>query len=366
MRDYYEVLGVSKNASADDIKKAFRRLAHKYHPDKSGGDADKFKEINEAYQILSNPEKRKQYDKFGRVFEGNAAGFNGQNGFGFGGFPGGAPFEWNVNFDENGNGDLGDIFDAFFEGLGVKPKRKSYRRGSDIEVPIAISLEDARTGKKIELGYRTQVKCESCGGNGYDVKAGQTKCAHCNGRGEIQETHNTFFGTFNRVVQCKYCKGTGEVPNKICPVCKGEGRIAGEKKVAVDVRPGVVNGQIIKIQGVGEAGERNTDPGDLYVRVVIKPHPEFTRDGNNLVRKLRVKLEDILLGKEIETRNLLGKKVSFKIEPGSVVTDEIRIKGEGMTPAGDMIINLEIQTPKKLGAKARKLLEELEKTLKDE
>lgn len=369
MRDYYEVLGVGRSASADDIKKAFRRLAHKYHPDKSGGDADKFKEINEAYQVLSNPEKRKQYDKFGRVFDGNAAGagHGGQSGFGFGGFPGGSPFEWNVNFDgENGMGDLGDIFDAFFEGLGVRPKRKSYRRGSDIEVPVAITLEEAKTGKKINLEYKTQVKCESCKGHGYDVKAGQTKCAHCNGRGEVQETHNTFFGNLNRVVQCKYCKGTGEVPNKVCQSCKGEGRIPGTKKVTVDIRPGVMSGQIIKIQGTGEAGERNTDAGDLYVRVVVKPHPEFVRDGNNLIKRLRVNLEDILLQKNIETKNLLGKKISFNIEPGSVITDEIRIKGEGMTPSGDMVVKLEIQTPRRLSAKARKLLEELEKTLKDE
>ncbi len=369
MRDYYQILGISRDASSDDIKKAFRRLAHKYHPDKSGGDASKFKEINEAYQVLSNPEKKKQYDQFGRVFDGaSGQGFGGQNGFGFGGFPGsGSPFEWNVNFDGgDGSGDLGDIFDAFFEGLGVKPKRRSYRRGSDLEVPVAITLEEAKTGKKIELEYQTQIKCESCEGYGYDMKAGQTKCAHCNGRGEVQEAHSTFFGNFNRVVACKYCRGTGEIPNKICDVCKGEGRIAGKKKVAVDIRQGVQSGQIIKIKGIGEAGERNADAGDLYVRVVVKPHPEFSREGNNLVRKLRVDIADILLGKEIKTKNLLGKEIGFKINPGSVITDEIRVKGEGMTQAGDLILKMEIQTPKRLSAKARKLLEELEKTLKDE
>ncbi|MCL5006839.1 MAG: J domain-containing protein [Patescibacteria group bacterium] len=364
MRDYYEILGVARDASAEDIKKAFRRLAHKYHPDKNGGNAEKFKEINEAYQILSNPDKRKQYDRFGSAFNGGPSqGFYGAGGFG--GFPGGNPFEWNINFDGE-NGDLGEIFDAFFEGLGVRPRRKSYRRGSDLEMPVAITLEEAKSGKKIELEYKTKVKCESCGGHGYDAKAGQAKCDHCNGRGEVQEAHTTFFGNFNRIVACKYCKGTGEIPKKICPACKGEGRTAGTKRVSVDVRPGVESNQIIKIKGMGEAGERDADAGDLYVRVSIKPHSEFSREGNNLVRHLRVKLTDILLGKEIEIKNLLGKKVSFRVEPGSVITDEIRIKGEGMTAGGDLILKLEIQTPKRLDVKSRKLLEELEKTLKDE
>lgn len=365
MNDYYKILGVEKSASPEEVKKAFRRLAHKYHPDKNGGDAEKFKEINEAYQVLSNPEKRKQYDQFGRVFDGAQGGPGA--GFGFGGFPGGAPFEWNINFDSGENlGDLSDVFDAFFEGLGVKPKRRSYRRGSDLELPVAITLEEAKTGKKLEVEYQAPMKCEACGGYGYDVKAGQTKCSHCDGRGEVRESHNTFFGNFNRVAPCKYCRGTGEIPNKICERCRGEGRVLGKKKVAIDIRPGVENGQIIKVKGMGEAGERNTDPGDLYVRVAIKPSSEFTREGNDLYRRLRVNVVDILLGKEIHTSGLLGNPIKFRVEPGSVLTNEIRIRGEGMTSSGDLIIRLEIETPRRLSAKAKKLLEELEKTLKGE
>ncbi|HUY69657.1 MAG TPA: DnaJ C-terminal domain-containing protein [Candidatus Tyrphobacter sp.] len=352
MLDYYAVLGVAKGASAEEIKKAFRRLAHKYHPDKTGGDEKKFKEINEAYQILSNPSKRAQYDRFGRVFDSNGAPAGGNQS---------SPFEWNFNFEGVDNmGDLGDIFDALFEGIGVKPKRKSYERGADLEMSAVITLEEAKRGKRVKLDYQAKVVCAACSGAGYDPKEGQIKCEYCNGRGEIRENRSSFFGNFSQVLPCRHCRGTGQIPKKICPICKGEGRVWGKREVEVEIRPGVESGQIIRIKELGEAGERGAGSGDLYVRISVKPHPIFTRAGKDLRRTRKVGLIQVLLGRKIAVETLLGKKIEISLPAGVNLADEIRIKGEGMTPDGDLLIKLEVETPRHLTAKAKKLLEELE------
>ena len=239
--DYYKILGINKSASDEEIKKAYRKLAHQHHPDKTGGDDKKFKEINEAYQILSNGEKRAQYDRFGRVFSGQpGGGFDFSGGPGFGGF----------SFDFGGEGfdssNLGDFFDAFFEGLGVKQKRRTYRRGSDMKIAVELTLEEEFRGGKRNIGIESLVYCEKCGGKGHDPKAGFVKCASCDGRGEIRETRDTFFGNFSQVRACEKCRGTGQTPNKICRSCDGGGRARGARNIEINIFPGIDNGQIIK------------------------------------------------------------------------------------------------------------------------
>jgi molecular chaperone DnaJ len=349
MDDYYKILGVDKGASIEEIKKAYRRLAHEYHPDKGHGDEEKFKRINEAYQVLKDVEKRRQYDQFGRVFE---SGFSpGQGGQGWG---------WDVNLGDLGNmGDIEDIFNSFFEGLGIRQKRKTYRRGTDIEFNIEITLEDAQRGKIVDLEFNTLVECGTCGGIGYDQRAGTEKCSYCDGRGEIREAQNTFFGNFTRVTACPTCKGSGQVPKQPCQTCKGEGRIKGKRRANIEIRPGVEDGQIIKVKDMGEVGERKSSSGDLYVKISIKSHQVFERRGNDLYRTVSVNMIDIMRGSKIKVESLSGKSFELEIPRGFKLTEVLRIRGEGMTKSGDLYVKIEATTPKHVSFKAKKLLDEL-------
>ena len=376
-KDYYKILGINKGASEDEVKKAFRQLAHKYHPDK-GGDEKKFKEINEAYQVLSNKEKRTQYDRFGQVFEGGArpsygpfgAGQAGHFGFGDSG-----PFG-EVKFDFGGDfGDLGDIFDAFFEGLGVRQKRRTYERGADIQTVQEISLEEAFRGTEKKIKYNVSVICEKCRGLGHDPKAGLEKCSVCAGRGEIRETRRSFFGDFVQVKTCDKCFGAGQLPKKTCDVCRGSGKVKGEKNVSVEIRPGINDGQIIKIQSAGEAGERGTKEGDMYVRIKIKPHPIFKRQGDDLFIKKEVKIIDLLLQKKLDIPTIGGNpegkqasygagKLTIGIPSDFDLKNNLRIPAEGMPRfnnlgRGDLIVELIVKTPKKINPKVKKILEDL-------
>ena len=369
MKDYYKILGINKGANEEEIKKAFRRLAHKYHPDK-GGDEKKFKEINEAYQVLSNKEKRSQYDRFGQVFEGAA-------GPGFGGFGFEWPFDFTqeepfseVKFDFGGGdfGDLSDIFDAFFEGLGVRQKRRTYRRGADIQIVQEIALEEAFQGTEKKINFRVAVRCEKCNGLGHDPKAGFDKCGICAGQGEIKETRQSFFGNFVQVKTCGQCFGTGQIPKKVCEACRGSGKVVAERTITVEIRPGIEDGQIIKIQSAGEAGEHGTKEGDLYVRIKIKPHPVFKRQGDDLIIKKEVNLIDLLLGKKIEISTISGNKLKVEIPADFDLKSNLRISGEGMPRfgsygRGNLIVELTIKTPKRMNERTKKILEDLEKEL---
>lgn len=356
MKDYYTILGINKAATDEDVKKAYRKLAHQYHPDKQGGDEKKFKEVNEAYQILSNKEKRVAYDRFGSAdFSG---GFPGGSPFGGGGFPG---FD-GVHFDVGGMGDVSDIFDAFFEGLGVKPRRKSYARGADLEVAEAITLEEAFNGVKKKISFRAPIKCAACNGDGANTKAGSATCGHCEGRGEIRETKRTFFGEFAQVKSCGKCNGRGSIPNEICKVCKGEGRTVGGREVVLDVLPGVQDGQIIQIAGAGEAGERGASAGDLYVRIAVKPHERFMRAGENMAVNVPLDLTEALLKDEIYVTGIDGKKIVVKIPPGFNFGERVVAHGEGMPRfnsrgRGDLVVNFKVIKPKKIDPKLKKLLE---------
>jgi len=373
-RDYYKILGINKNASEEEIKKAYRRLAHQHHPDKPGGDEKKFKEINEAYQTLSDKIKRANYDRFGTAepfgyAQGGPFGGFGQ-GQAWGGFPGGGQPNWDgfgFNTDEDAGdfANIGDIFESFFEGLGVKPRRRTYERGSDLEIVEEISLEEAFRGAGKTVKLKTFVRCEPCKGQGADAKAGFATCSRCAGQGEIREQRKTFFGSFSQVKTCDTCRGSGQIPNKICPVCKGTGRIGAEREIKLDVLPGVEDGQLIKVSGAGEAGERGTAAGDLYVRIKVKPHPTFERRGADLVVKKELKVFDLLLGKRIEAPTISGGKINIEIPAHFNLKENLRISGEGMPRfgsygRGDLLVNFTIKAPKKLNPKAKKILEELE------
>jgi len=365
-KDYYKILGVDRNASQEEIKKAYRRLAHKYHPDKAGGDEQKFKEINEAYQVLSDENKRRQYDQFGRVFEG-AAGAGPQWGFDFS-----QGFGSNVNFDFSDfdfGDDLGDFFSNIFGGFREK-KRKKVQYGSDIRLVIEISLEEAATGVKKEIEYETMVKCEKCHGLGYEPGSAFKTCPMCNGKGEIREVKQSFFGTFSRIKVCPECLGEGKIPEKVCPVCRGHGRVKGKKKVLLNIEPGINDGQIIRIAQAGEDGEKNGPPGDLYVEVRIKPHPLFKREGVDLIYETNISVVDAILGTEIEVPTIYGKKLIVKIPNGIEHGKLLRVKNKGMPHFGrrgygDLLIRVKIKIPKHVSPRVKKLLEELRDELKE-
>ena len=355
MDDYYKILGVEKNASAEEIKAAYRKMAHKYHPDKSGGDEKKFKEINEAYQVLSNPEKRANYDRFGK-------GFANMGGQGFGGFRQGAGAEWNFDFGGADVGDLQDILESIFGGFGgaTRQRRRTYKRGGDLEMMSEITLEEAKSGKTVQAKFETFVECADCKGVGFDPKGGFDECSQCNGRGEIREERRSFFGNISQVVVCRKCHGAGKIPKKSCTNCRGMGRIRGFRNATVEIRPGIEDGQIIKVKGMGEAGEHGMEAGDLYVRIKIKPNPNYERRGNDIHVRYPISIVDALLGKRKEIKNLGGKIVHFEVPPNFNLRDEIRVRGEGMTLAGDLVIKLDVKTPKHISSKAKKALEELE------
>lgn len=365
MKDYYKVLGVEKTATEDEIKKAYRKLAHKYHPDKSGGDEMKFKELNEAYQILSDKNKRSNYDRFGTAEPfGAGAGQNPFGGFDFSGFGGGQGFGGAHDFSFYDAGDVGEIFENFFEEMGVKPRRRTYERGSDLEVSQEITLEESFRGAARSVNVRTYLTCKECGGKGGDQSAGYKACEACAGKGEIREKRQTFFGSFSQIKSCGQCRGSGKIPNKICAACKGAGRVSGERNIQVDILPGIQDNQIIKIKGAGETGELGTPTGDLYVRVRVAPHPVFERKGDDLMVKKEIKLIDLMLGKKIDVPTVSGGKLDFEIPAGFNLKDDLRINGEGMPRfgsfgRGDLLVNFIIKAPKKVGAKGKKLLEEL-------
>lgn len=369
-KDYYQILGVSRGASEEEIKKAYRKLAHKYHPDKEGGDENKFKEINEAYQVLSNKEKRNQYDRFGQTFSGQAAGAQGAQDFGFGG----------MNWENmaGASGDWGDIFEEIFQHFGGGPSRgartghQTYVQGSDVELVYTITLEEAFSGVEKKISFQTLVTCDKCGGKGHGAKSGSKTCPVCQGRGEIKEERRTFFGQFSQVKVCPECRGKGEVFKDPCPKCNASGRVKGPREVSINIRPGIEHGQVIKIKGAGEAGERGSRTGDLYVVVKVKPHSKFKREGVDLHMNTNIKITKALLGKEIEIEGISGEKFNVTVPSGFNFKDELRVEGRGMpkfdpegksSKRGDLYISFNTQLPKKLSKKAKKLLEELSNEL---
>jgi len=354
-KDYYQILGVSRNASQEEIKKAYRSLAHKFHPDK-GGDEKKFKEVNEAYQVLSDKEKKNQYDTFGQTFEGGA-GFD--PGFDFKwawGKPGGEEFGFDF-------GDLGEVMEEMF-GFGGPKKRKDLKKGKDIEIELEIPLEEVLTGKEKEISFLNNIVCSRCQGTGAEPGAKVNECFSCRGTGQVQQIKRTFFGSFTQYIVCPECGGEGLRPEKICNVCKGEGRIRGEEKIKIFIPAGVDTNQVIKVEGKGEAGRKGGRRGDLYIRIFVKNHPVFKRKGDDLYLKVPISLTQAALGDEIEVATLGGSKILLKVPSGTESGKVLRISGKGIPHfsgygKGNMYVDLNVKFPKKLNKKQKELLEKL-------
>lgn len=350
MNDYYKILGVSRNASKDEIKKAYRNLAHQYHPDKNKGEDKKFKEINEAYQILSDEKRRAEYDTYGRVFNDGQAG-SGGFGFDFGGFSagGGQGFAFDVE----------DIFENFFG--GAQSARAGKKRGRDISIDLEISFEEGVFGAERRVLLKKNAVCEKCKGAGGEPGTGTQKCAHCAGAGRVNEMKKSFFGTFNTIKECEKCFGKGEIPNKKCSVCKGLGTLMKNEEILVKIPSGIQNGEMIKLAGAGEAVS-NGIPGDLYVKMHVANHRVFRREGSNLAMDLDIKMSEALLGSEREIRTLDGA-LKVKIPEGVDSGEILRVRGKGIPHhqggRGDLMIKVLIRTPKKISRKAKKLIEEL-------
>ncbi|MFA4998549.1 MAG: molecular chaperone DnaJ [Candidatus Paceibacterota bacterium] len=356
-KDYYQILGVSREASADDIKKAYYKLAHKHHPDK-GGEEKKFKEINEAYQILSNKEKKSQYDRFGNVFEGAQTG----------GQPNWGDFQWSWGRQNEGFnadfGDLGDIFEEMF-GFGGTPRRKKdIKKGRDIEVNIEIPLEDTLRGKEKTISLNKYTVCSRCQGKGAEPGTKVTECFSCRGTGEVQQIKRTFLGSYTKYATCPECGGEGYRPEKPCNVCKGEGRIKKEEDIRIFIPAGIDSNQVIKVEGKGNAGKRGGKTGDLYVRIFIKQHPVFERKGDDLYTLFPISFSQAALGGEVEISTLDGKGLLLKVPEGVESGKLFKVSDRGIPRfagygRGDMYVKLIVRTPKKLTKKQKELLERL-------
>ncbi len=356
-KNYYETLGIDKSATKDEVKKAFRTLAHKYHPDKKGGDEAKFKEVNEAYTILMDDKKRAEYDAYGRVFSdgqgpGPGAGGGGFDGFDFSQFTqGGQGFGGDMNF--------GDIFSEFFGG----GRGEKVKRGRDISIDVELSFEESIFGinKKILLNKTSQ--CQTCSGSGGAPGTEFLTCKTCNGKGKIREMRNTILGSFASERTCGTCNGHGKVPKEKCKTCAGAGVVRRENEISVKIPAGIEDGEMIRLTGAGEAITGGS-PGDLYIKVHVKRHATFRKDGRNLVTDLKVKLSDALLGAEHNLQTLDGN-VTLKIPAHVTFGEVLRIKGKGVpddrNKRGDIMVRIIIELPKSLSRDARKKIEELKR-----
>lgn len=357
-KDYYKTLGIDKKASKEDIKKAFHKLAHKYHPDKQGGDEAKFKEINEAYQILSDDNKRAQYDQFGEA--GANGGFSSQggsaSGWDFSGFQNGSPFG-----NAQGRGfefDLGDIFGEMFGG-----ERGRTRRGRDISVDIQISFKEAIFGTERNILITKVSQCDTCHGSGAETGSQMKKCTTCNGQGKVNESRRSIFGVFQSSRECEVCHGRGEVPEKKCKTCSGDGVLNKQESIKFKVPAGLETGEMIRLTGQGEA-VAGGQAGDLYVKVHIEKDNIWKRAGNDLATEIKIKLTEAILGSEYNLETLDGP-LTLKIPAGLNYGEILRVKGKGVphrgtSRRGDLLIRVIFSTPSKLSKKSRQAIENLQ------
>lgn len=354
-RDYYEVLGVDKGADEATIKKAFRKLARKYHPDVNPGDKDaeaKFKELNDAYEILSDPQKKAQYDQFGH----DAANF-GQGG-GYGNYGGG--------FGQGGFDDLGDIFNMFFGGGGSGGARGP-EQGHDLRYDLTIDFEEAVFGAKKIIQLSKLETCKSCSGSGAKAGTSPKTCSHCHGSGRVTVMQQTPFGRMQTQTTCPECNGRGKVVDEPCPDCNGTGRHKVKKQLEVNIPPGVDNGTRLRMSGEGEAGELGALSGDLYIYINIRRHPIFERVNNDIFMEQPINFAQAALGDEIQVPTLEGD-VNFTIPPGVQHGTRFRLKGKGISGLkgfrkGDQYVTIMVETPKELSDKEKELFETLKETL---
>lgn len=371
-RDYYDILGVPRSASADDIKQAYRKLSKEWHPDKHKGDKkaeDKFKEINEAYEALSDPKKKQMYDQFGAAgVNGGAGGFSGGagfSGFDFSGFTGGPS-------SGSGRVDFSDLFEGFFGGGG--PGSRAGRRGrreeagADREIELTIPFAESVAGARKVIRVRVLVACGDCGGTGAKAGAKLVTCSECGGTGQITKTSQSFFGLLQQTSVCPRCRGSGKIPEKPCVACDGEGRVAKDVEVQVDIPAGIADGQSLRLRGRGDAGRQGANAGDLYIRIAVTPDKRFVREGDDIQSSLTISVPDAILGTDAPVETVHGS-TTLKIPPGTQSGQIFRIKHKGMpvlntSRFGDQYVTVTVDIPSKLSREERKLVEEWKKLQK--
>lgn len=349
MKDYYQILGVERGASKDEVKKAFRKLAAQYHPDKKSGDEAKFKEVSEAYAVLGDDKKRAEYDAYGRAFNNGGA-----RGGGFGGF------DWSQAGQTDGmEFDLGDIFENFSEMFGGFGGRQA-RRGNDISIDIELPFREAVFGTTRTVVITKQNVCTTCNGSGARPGSEMTACKTCNGQGKIRESRQSILGSFTTLRECAACHGRGQVPKEKCKDCGGVGVKRSPSEITIKIPPGINDGEVIRMAGQGEALPGSAS-GDLYIKLHVRPDPHIKREGNNLSQDLLIKLSDALLGATYTIETLDGPwevVIPVGVKHGEV----LRIKDKGVPSGnrrGDFNVRVMIQMPQKLSRKAKQLIEEL-------
>ena len=370
--EYYDLLGVSKSASQDEIKKAYRKAAHKYHPDKNPGDdaaEAKFKEVNNAYEVLGDDQKRRQYDQFGAAGAGGPGGFN--PGAGFGGFGGGGGVEFDFqDFAGGMGGGADDIFEQFFgAGFNRQGRRggpSPRQKGVDMEMRLDITLQESATGAEKEISYKHKIRCGRCESKGYEPGSSLKNCGKCGGRGKTVEQMQTILGVIQQERACQDCVGTGKIPEKECKDCSGKGFQVDNDKISVKIPQGVSTGDRIRVAEKGEAGYRGSVPGDLYLLVGIKSNKDLQRDGDDIYSKVEVDYYDLLLGTSVDVETVWGQ-VEVTIPKLTNPNKQLRLKNQGMPrlnrsdQKGDQYININVKMPKKLTKKQEKVVEGLRK-----
>ena len=359
-RDYYEVLEVSRSASVDEIKKAYRKLAIKYHPDRNPGDAEaeaKFKEAAEAYDVLHDPQKRQQYDQFG--FDAPGSGFGGGNPFG-----GAGGFSMDDIFSM-----FGDVFGGHgggFGGFGGGGQQAPKYRGSDLRLKVRLSLQEVATGVTKKFKVRKDVTCEHCHGTGAEGGSGTETCPNCHGSGVEIRTHQSMFGMIQTQTACHVCGGEGTIIKNKCTHCQGEGVVKGEEVVEINIPAGVAEGMVVNVPGKGNAGKHNGVTGNIQVYIEEEPNETFVRDGQNVIYNLLLDFPTAVLGGQVEIPTIDGSNVKIKIEPGTQPGKTLRLRGKGLpavqgygTGVGDLVVHISIYVPKELTKSEKKAIEEL-------
>ncbi len=353
MKDYYQILGLQKGASKDEVKKAFRKLAAIHHPDKKTGNEEKYKEITEAYAVLGDDKRKAEYDTYGHAF-------NGAQGQGHGGFGG---FNWADFAGQGGFGgqgfefDISDIFENF--GFGGNRAQKA-ARGRDISIEINLNFKEAVFGVTRKVLITKNSLCATCKGSGGKPESGTTTCSTCGGNGKVRETRQSIMGSFTTVRECNICNGKGQIPKEKCGHCAGAGILRAQEEIEIKVPAGIENGEVIRMTGRGEAMP-NGQPGDLYIKIHVEGHRTIKRDGTTLFTTLPVKLTDAMLGSEYSVETLDGS-IQIKIPAGITHGELLRVKEKGVPTErgrGDFMVKINIEIPKKLSRKAQKLIEEL-------